>query len=212
MRTFTINGRTIELDESLPHSDFWIQEGQPRAADINWESLLECLESGELKWNCETIDHFRLLSRWVNEAPRKRRFRELKRSGIPVISPEYFFEADGGDEFIDALERTGQMAAKVLEAHGVKPVGPIKNEGPRPVDAKEILSPSRRREIIKARFETFYRLRVDVRMSYEKIARLMKRDHTSVMHGVYKVRDRLLDEQSKKSNDKRLASVIHPLA
>ena len=80
------------------------------------------------------------------------------------------------------------------------------------VDAKEILRPSRRREIIKARFETFYRLRVDVRMSYEKIARLMKRDHTSVMHGVYKVRDRLLDEQSKKSNDKRLASVIHPLA
>ncbi len=80
------------------------------------------------------------------------------------------------------------------------------------VDVKEILSQSRRREIIKARFETFYRLRVDVRMSYEKIARLMKRDHTTVMHGVYKVRDRLLDEQMKKSNDKPLASVIHPLA
>lgn len=80
------------------------------------------------------------------------------------------------------------------------------------VDAKEILSPSRRREVIKARFETFYRLRVDVRMSYEKIAKLMKRDHTTVMHGVYKVRNRLLDERSKPRDDKRLASVIHPLA
>lgn len=79
------------------------------------------------------------------------------------------------------------------------------------VNPDEILGKSRKKEIISARFEVFYRLRVDVHMSYEKIAILMKRDHSSVLHGVYKMRDRLLDEQAKARNDDGLASVIHPL-
>ena len=80
------------------------------------------------------------------------------------------------------------------------------------ISPDEIMGRSRRKDIISARFEVFYRLRVDVKLSYEKIAILMKRDHTSVMHAVYKVRNRLLDEQSKKREDKRLTTVIHPLA
>lgn len=78
------------------------------------------------------------------------------------------------------------------------------------VDPSEILGKSRRKEIISARFEVFYRLRVDIHMSYEKIAILMKRDHSSVLHGVYKVRDRLLDEQNTPRDDVRPALVIHP--
>lgn len=79
------------------------------------------------------------------------------------------------------------------------------------IDPNEILSKSRRKEVVSARFEVFYRLRVDVHMSYEKIAILMKRDHSSVLHGVYKMRERVLDEQAKARNDDSLAPVIHPL-
>jgi hypothetical protein len=78
------------------------------------------------------------------------------------------------------------------------------------VKAEEILSPCRRKDVIRARHEICYRLRIELCFSYEKIAKLMKRDHTSVIHGVYKVRDRLLDEQSKARNDGGPAIVYHP--
>ena len=92
--------------------------------------------------------------------------------------------------------RWQRMLHAVAKQHGVK--------------AEEILSPSRRKEIIKARHEICYRLRIELRFSYEKIAQLMKRDHTSVLHGVAKTRDRLLDELNRKRNDDRPALAYHP--
>lgn len=92
--------------------------------------------------------------------------------------------------------RWQRMLHAVARQHGVK--------------TDEILSPSRRKEVIKARHEICYRLRVELCFSYEKIALLMKRDHTSVMHGVYKTRNRLLDEMGKKAEDRRPAPVYHP--
>lgn len=92
--------------------------------------------------------------------------------------------------------RWQRMLHAVAKQHGVK--------------AEEILSPSRRKEIIRARHEVCYRLRIELCFSYEKIAQLMKRDHTSVLHGVAKMRDRLLDEMSRKGEDKRSSPVYHP--
>ena len=103
---------------------------------------------------------------------------------------------------LDLEEQGGIRWMKVLRAvakhHNISP--------------DDIMGRSRRKDIISARFEVFYRLRVDVRLSYEKIAILMKRDHTSVMHAVYKVRNRLLDERSQKRKDKRPTPAIHPMA
>lgn len=65
----------------------------------------------------------------------------------------------------------------------------------------EILSSSRKRHIVKARMELFYRLRVDLGYSYTKIACYVKRDHTTVLHAVHKVRDELLDELKKAGDD-----------
>lgn len=77
------------------------------------------------------------------------------------------------------------------------------------VDASEILGISRKRHVINARFEVFYRLRVDLLMSYQKIAHIMKKDHSTVMHGVSKIRYRLLDDLKKKGDDGDLHSGNH---
>lgn len=79
------------------------------------------------------------------------------------------------------------------------------------VDASEILGVSRKRHVLHARFEVFYRLRVDLNLSYMKIAGLMKKDHTTVLHGVNRMRAMLLDGQSEAADDVLLASE-HPFA
>jgi len=57
----------------------------------------------------------------------------------------------------------------------------------------DIIGKSRKKHIVSARFEVFYRLRFDLGYSYPKIGYLMKRDHSSVLHGVHKVKTNLLD-------------------
>lgn len=61
------------------------------------------------------------------------------------------------------------------------------------IDAQDILGTSRKRHIVNARFELFYRMRTDLCMSYMKIGKLVKRDHSTIMHGVWKIRQKLLD-------------------
>lgn len=61
------------------------------------------------------------------------------------------------------------------------------------VDASEITGLSRKRHVLQARFEVFYRLRIELNMSYTKISQLMKKDHTTVLHGVNRMRRMLLD-------------------
>lgn len=65
------------------------------------------------------------------------------------------------------------------------------------LEMADIIGPSRQRPVIAARFECMYRMRVELRMSYLSIAAKLKRDHTSVLHGVRVVRGRLLDEQHR---------------
>ena len=79
------------------------------------------------------------------------------------------------------------------------------------VDASEILSVSRKRHVAQARFEVFYRLRVDLNLSYTKIAGLMRRDHSTIIHGVSRVRAMLLDALREERDDVPLA-IEHPFA
>ena len=78
------------------------------------------------------------------------------------------------------------------------------------IDASEILGRSRRRIVIEARFEVFYRLRVELAFSYLKIAHLMKKDHSTIMHGVNKLRQKLLDERKGMSDDGSAFWPSHP--
>lgn len=72
------------------------------------------------------------------------------------------------------------------------------------IEASEILGTSRKKHIINARFEVFYRLRIDLRMSYTKISQLMKKDHTTVLHGVTKFRQLILDRRIEVTEDGHL--------
>ena len=74
---------------------------------------------------------------------------------------------------------------------------------------EEIMSTSRVKKVVRARFEVFYRLRIDVKMTYQKIAYHFNRDHTSIMHGVYTLRKALLDEASRQRNDNTPAAGNH---
>ena len=76
----------------------------------------------------------------------------------------------------------------------------------------EVLSPSRKKHVVKARMELFYRLRVDLGYSYMKIACYVKRDHTTILHAVHKIRDELLDELRRSGNDVRPSVASHPVA
>jgi len=76
----------------------------------------------------------------------------------------------------------------------------------------EVLSPSRKKHVVKARMELFYRLRVDLGYSYMKIACYVKRDHTTVLHAVHKIRDELLDELRRSGNDGRPSVAPPPVA
>ena len=77
------------------------------------------------------------------------------------------------------------------------------------VDTSEILSMSRKRHVVQARFEVFYRLRVDLNLSYPKIACLMKKDHTTILHGVNRVKKMLLDasEQTAEYNSSSAVNI-----
>lgn len=78
------------------------------------------------------------------------------------------------------------------------------------VGVDEILGNSRRRMIVEARFEIFYRLRVDLAFSYTRIGQLMKKDHSTVMHGVSKLRQKLLDQKRKLAEDMDASLVYYP--
>lgn len=69
------------------------------------------------------------------------------------------------------------------------------------VSFDDILGTDRSRAVVKARFEAMYRMRVELGMSYPKIALKLGRDHSSVMHGVRVMHNRLLDEAKKFAHD-----------
>jgi hypothetical protein len=139
MKTYTINGMSIELDETVEYVEFFVSDDGDNLYQVDFQSMLSGLESGK-EWGESLRDQVRLMSRWIHEAPRKRNYRDLIRRGVTVASAECFFEHDKGIEIIDALERTGHLAAKILFAYGVKPVEPITHNDPiTPTSTEEIL-------------------------------------------------------------------------
>jgi hypothetical protein len=74
------------------------------------------------------------------------------------------------------IKPSWEQFRRVLDAvaarHGLKPF--------------EVLNPSRRQKFVIARFELCYELRkAHPNWSYSQIGRMLQRDHTSIMHGVY---------------------------
>lgn len=131
MHTYNINGRQIEFDDTKLYLDFFLMEGDPQLLRVDWKMILEKIEAGELEWDDDLKNFIRPMSRWVHEAPRKRFYRDMQLKGANVMSTEYFFaNNEQGGEWIDALENSGNMAARLCEAFSVEPMRPIKQDDP----------------------------------------------------------------------------------
>ena len=59
------------------------------------------------------------------------------------------------------------------------------------VDFDEVCSDRRIKRLVLIRHEIFYRLKVDLQMSYPQIAEKFNKDHTTILHGVRKHAARL---------------------
>ncbi len=115
MKTFYINGITIELDETKTYLDFYLIKGEPQLKSIDFEKMLQYASEDKLKIDAEFKTLLEYLKRWTVEAPRKRGYRQMKRDGMIVLSGEYFFENDEGEEIINNLENTGILTEYLLE-------------------------------------------------------------------------------------------------
>lgn len=115
MKTYNINGKQIELDESKEHLDFYLVEGEGKLPTILFDKLLEAVEAKKVAIDNQLKEYLTHLTRWTTEAPRKRHFRKMRKDGMIVVSGEQFFDADGGEEIIDNLERTGVLSTMLLK-------------------------------------------------------------------------------------------------
>lgn len=137
MIEFTLNNQKIEFDETVDYADFYLDGGEPKLTKIDFKLMLEKMQDGEIPFES---DYFVLVSRWVNEAPRKRSLKKMREEGMHVFTSEILFDGwEEGDNFIDSLERSGILAAKICEAYGVDPASPIRNSSDSPVSTKDFI-------------------------------------------------------------------------
>jgi hypothetical protein len=117
VRTFTINGKPFEFDETKRYLDFYLVRGERNLVDMNaaWPTTLEALACSPGSIHL-FIAELVMLDRWIREAPRKRAYRKVVLAGFTVVSGEYWFEdRDDGEAIIDALENSGKLARRILE-------------------------------------------------------------------------------------------------
>ena len=114
MAEYVIDDKKIELDTSKTYLDFYRENGQGQLVQINLEDMFGAIQSGELPVDDGLREHMQYLRRWETDAPRKRGLREMRRSGMHVMTTDALFEQDGGEEIIDNLENTGVFAAYFL--------------------------------------------------------------------------------------------------
>jgi hypothetical protein len=105
---------------------------------------------------------------------------EEQNEGMPPLAPLAGFDRD------DPFNAWRRLVAAVAANYGVT--------------SADILGTSRKRNVVQARFECMYRLRVDLKMSYLNIASKMGRDHSTVIHGARTILSRLLDEARQREH------------
>ena len=65
------------------------------------------------------------------------------------------------------------------------------------VSVGDIRGPSRDKQVVAARFCAIVRLRDETNLSYPAIGRILDRDHTTVMYGERRFRDRLMNGETE---------------
>ena len=114
MRSFKIGEKNIQIDETKEYLDFYREEWIPKLVSLDIVKLLTALGTGEAAFS-NVKSELELLKRWVIEAPRKKWKRDMRKSGITVITSDELFEEDGGEEIIQKLENTWKIAEYLLQ-------------------------------------------------------------------------------------------------
>src|SRR5690242_19757993 len=103
MQTFKIKDKEIALDDSKLYLDFFVSDGQYELVQLNMAGILNMLQNKTA--DEKEIEYFVYLERWNVDVPRKKFYRDLKRTGVGVLSQEYFFEdREDSDQILENLQ------------------------------------------------------------------------------------------------------------
>jgi len=139
MKKYQLNGEPFELDESLDCLDFYYTGPIGHCSRINWKKLLVDLQKGTIEW-ANIVEEVIVLSRWVHEAPRKRKLRQMAMQGINVVTSEELFECPAGEDIINQLENTGKIASQLCQHYGVPPMPKFERHENTPIKKEELLA------------------------------------------------------------------------
>lgn len=115
MKSYEINGTTIELDPNKVYFDYFVEDKKQNLVEIKLEKMLEKMQLGKIKIDENLQNYFVYLKRWETEAPRKRNLRQMRLEGIVVLTSDNLFEGTRGLEIIKGLENTGIFAEYFLK-------------------------------------------------------------------------------------------------
>ena len=102
--------------------------------------------------------------------------REIKKNYFEKIISDVFNHKENWEK-----DKVGNIIGKIVESYNV--------------EIKDILGDKRNQELILPRHMIMYLLKKEAGLSFPKIGKIMKRDHTSVIHA-YKKINRLLQEKN----------------
>jgi hypothetical protein len=113
---YNIQGKEIELDTGKTYMDFYKEGRKTYLNIINLEDMLNWIQSGKISVDNNLENFMQYLQRWTIDAPRKRILRDMKKSGITIITTDELFEDnEKGNEIINNLENMGLFADYFLK-------------------------------------------------------------------------------------------------
>jgi hypothetical protein len=136
----------------------------------------------------DMVSHYREVRRNLSKGYARRSEVRVEPEPIPVteppkktLLPSVRVSAELLEQYqrsMDGLIHSGKakkvtmadVLAEVAKKHGLEPL--------------RLKARVRRKELTEARFEAFYRMRNELKMSYPQIGMFFGMDHTSILHGV----------------------------
>lgn len=125
---------------------------------------------------------------------RRKTIRKLREAKIPLdVLLEFFSEDALLDEQAHHAELPTAGEETASQEYAQDPMTII-NEAATyyGVGVEDILGPSRKKEMVEARQHAIYRLREEFHLSFPRIAELLNRDHSSIMHAYYRTVRRMV--------------------
>lgn len=119
MKTYIIDGRPFEFDETKQYLDFYVQGWKRVVTEVLFEQVFDSLQNGQRSL-ADLQEEFILWDRWNREVVRKRFYRKWLKEGAAVLSGEYWFEDmpdEMAEDYFQKLLNTGELARRFVEVY-----------------------------------------------------------------------------------------------